>query len=130
MSQYGMNMRIKEIAYHRNGVAGVGFNVVRFDWRDDDGDDHRMVATIFPESGTISVLDIDELHLSNIAFAEGNSWRGDDFEPELRLAIEQQDEQVEIDRAVEHILKSFSLCCALFSRQAKPEGVVPFRRSR
>jgi len=49
---------------------------------------HRhFVATVFPEPGAVSVLDIDETKSGNIEFANGNSWRGDYFETKLRHAI-------------------------------------------
>lgn len=74
------------LAYNRNGVRGCGFYVVLFDWRD-GCQVRRMVASVFPERGALSVFDRDELNKGNIDFAMGNSWRGDDFEPELRAII-------------------------------------------
>ena len=81
-----MRIKIVSSAYHRNGTSGEGFYVVLFKWR--DGNRHRnMMATIFEGRGRLAVLDADETAKGNIAFAQGNSWRGDDFEPELRIAI-------------------------------------------
>ncbi len=78
--------KLVSVAYHRNGVAGTGFHVVLFRWK--DGTTVRdMVATVFPEAGSVAVLDVNETANGNIAFAEGNSWRGDHFEPWLRSAI-------------------------------------------
>jgi hypothetical protein len=74
------------VAYHRNGVSSMGFHVVTFRWRDGERFRH-MVATVFEEPGYISVFDIDALAQDNIAFAQGNSWRGDDFEATLREHI-------------------------------------------
>lgn len=92
------DIKIREIAYHRNGVAGEGFHVVLFDWPEPGARKpaRHMVATVFPLheedgeadwNGRISVFDVDQLAAGNIAFAAGNSWRGDDFEPELRAAV-------------------------------------------
>lgn len=94
-----MNIFPVEISYHRNGVAGRGFYVVNFHWRDEGSKkQRRMLATVFAEedytpNGLLSVLDIDETNQGNIAFAQGNSWRGDDFELSLLRAIQQHDEQ-------------------------------------
>ena len=82
-----MKLKITKLDYHRNGVAGNGFHVVLFKWRDGDGVRRQMVATVFSEPGSLAVLDIGETAAGNIDFAMGNSWRGDDFEPELRAAI-------------------------------------------
>ena len=89
-------MRIKnaEIAYHRNGVSGICFYAVLFDSIEDKC---RMIATLFPSAngrhdtvnGLCSVYSVTELSKNNIAFAQGNSWRGDFYEPELRKAIKQ-----------------------------------------
>lgn len=63
-----------------------------FGWRDPDEKRVRnMVATVFSENGNVSVFDIDQLAKGNVALAHGNSWRGDDFEDELRHAIYEWD---------------------------------------
>jgi len=77
-----IDIKILEVAFHRNGVAGEGFHVVRF-----KSDDQTMVGIVFETSGNVAVMDIDLLHQGVIAFTE-NSWRGDVFEPCLRQAIE------------------------------------------
>jgi hypothetical protein len=71
--------KVIKIDYHRNGVCGTGFFVVIFNHESDK----NMVATIFPEIGSISVLKIDLLAKKNIEFGE-NSWRGDTYEHWLR----------------------------------------------
>lgn len=83
-----MKMSNVQIAYHRNGITGKGFHVVLFTWRDpDDKRPRPMMATVFEDTGAIAVLDVAETASSNIAFAQGNSWRGDEFEQELRAQI-------------------------------------------
>ena len=77
-----------KVDYHRNGVAGEGFRVATFDMQEGN-EHHKMVGILFGESGQCAILDIDMLSANNIEFAQGNSWRGDHFEPELRAAIKQ-----------------------------------------
>lgn len=87
-----MNLTIHEIAYHRNGVGGVGFHVVKFTCPEAG----EMVAILFeladPDhsevqwNGHCAVLNRDLLADGIIAFGE-NSWRGDQYEAELREAI-------------------------------------------
>ena len=85
-----MPIKIKEIAHHRNGVCGNGFYVVLFGWRDTDNrQDRDMEAIVFEEAGNCAVLDVVQTYKGNIAFAMGNSWRGDHFEAELRTAIKE-----------------------------------------
>jgi len=74
------------IAHHRNGVTGVPFHVVTFQWKDGTQVRH-MVATVFEMPGACAVLDINLTAKDQLAFGEGNSWRGDTFEKELRIAI-------------------------------------------
>lgn len=88
-------MRLKLVAldYHRNGTGGCGFYVALFRWKDPDQAASRlMVATVFPEPGCVAVLDTTETAAQNIAFANGNSWRGDHFEPWLRKQIKRAEE--------------------------------------
>lgn len=74
-------------SYHRNGVCGAGFYVCLFDWKDGKQLRH-MQAVIFPEGDChCAVFDVDELSRGNIAFAQGNSWRGDHFIDELQAHI-------------------------------------------
>jgi len=80
-------MKIQKVAYHRNGISGVPFHVVLFENLEMGGRLRHFVATVFPEPGAVSVLDIDETKSGNIEFANGNSWRGDYFETKLRHAI-------------------------------------------
>lgn len=62
-----------------------------------------MVAILFEERGRCAVLEVDETANDNIAFAMGNSWRGDDYEDTLRKAIIEWDKQEEkkfLDRQI------------------------------
>ncbi len=79
-------IKVTELSYHRNGICGEGFYAVLFDW-DDEGTRRKMVASVFDGKGRCAVYDVAQLADGNIAFAQGNSWRGDNFEPELRKAI-------------------------------------------
>lgn len=67
--------KVHQIDYHRNGISGIGFYSVRYDWADDDGVERRMLATVErpPEHLSwdhtrVRVIDIDEPQ---------TSWRGD-----------------------------------------------------
>jgi hypothetical protein len=88
-------MEIQEIAYHRNGVGGEGFHVVRFKDKEAkqafEGATEQMVAIVFEGSGQVAVLNVDLLKRGVIAFTE-NSWRGDKYEPYLRSVIRKHDE--------------------------------------
>jgi hypothetical protein len=81
--------KVTAIASHRNGVAGESFNVVLFTSR--EGHDN-MVAIVFPEPRHVAVFDRDMLGHGEIRMCV-NSWRGDDFEPELRAAIAEHDSE-------------------------------------
>lgn len=81
-----MNLKIKSVAYHRNGSAGTGFYVVLFS-EGRGKTKHAMVGVIFPGYGEVAVFDVGQLAAGNIAFGEGNSWNGPEFEGELRAAV-------------------------------------------
>ena len=72
--------KIAAASYHRNGVCGLGFYAILFD----DPENGRMVASLFDEERACAVFNVDELAAGNVAFAGGNSWRGDRYEHELR----------------------------------------------
>ena len=73
---------IRSAEYHRNGVGGVGFYAIVFD----STEDGTMVAALFQEAGFCAVLQLDKLAAENVRFGE-NSWRGDEYEAELRPAL-------------------------------------------
>jgi hypothetical protein len=81
-----MKLKIIDVAFHRNGICGAPFHVVLFDDRGNDG--RRMMAIVFDERAHCAVLDIALLHAGDIAFGS-NSFRGDNYEPYLRLAIKE-----------------------------------------
>jgi len=83
-------IRVTFSDHHRNGVGGAPFWVVLFGWRDDDGKDRNMVSIVWDEQGGCAVLDADETAGGNVAFAEGNSWRGDHFEPVLKQYLKER----------------------------------------
>lgn len=80
----GETIHVTAIDRHRNGIAGLPFHVVLF--TANGYDDCAFVATVFDVKFGVSVLERGLLAQGNIAFGE-NSWRGDNFEPALRLAI-------------------------------------------
>jgi hypothetical protein len=79
------NIRVN---YHRNGIAGEGFHVALFDNHiDGEKQPRHMVGIVFQGAGQCACFDVGELQKGNIQFAQGNSWRGDHYEGELRVAI-------------------------------------------
>lgn len=86
----GIKIKPLAIQYHRNGVSGNGFHVIRFREASINGSakagSAEMVGIVFEEKGSVAVLQVSELVNGNIG--DGNKWRGDDFEPSLRQAIE------------------------------------------
>jgi hypothetical protein len=74
-------IEIVDIQHHRNGVMGEPFYAITFT---EEGS--RKVATVFQANWHVAVLDIDLLAAGNITFGE-NSWRGDNYAPQLRAAI-------------------------------------------
>lgn len=76
---------IQAIAHHRNGIAGAPFYVVLF--TDPEEGSKPMVGIVFEPEYHVAVLELTQALAGNVAFAEGNSWRGDVYEPRLRQAI-------------------------------------------
>ena len=79
-----MKLTIVDASFHRNGICGVGFYAVLFD----DAEYGRMIASLFDEPGYCAVYNVGELAKGNVAFAQGNSFRGDRYEDELRPLVE------------------------------------------
>lgn len=85
-----MDIKIVQCSFHRNGISGNGFYAVLFDWTQ-DGTTNRMVATVFDEPGSVAVLMVSGLSDERIGVKFGhNSWRGDNFEADLRRLIDEQ----------------------------------------
>jgi len=74
-------LKIEEIDYHRNGVAGASFHVVKFR----EGR-RKMLGVVFSAEMHIAVFDRDLLAQDCVTFGV-NSWRGDDYDSRLREAI-------------------------------------------
>lgn len=79
-----MKLIVHQIKYHRNGVAGSPFHVVRFT----DADEGNMLGVVFEQPYHVAVFQLDLLDARDIGFGT-NSWRGDRYEPHLRQAIKQ-----------------------------------------
>jgi hypothetical protein len=80
-----MKLTIIDTAHHRNGICGAPFVAVLFE--DSGPEGSRKVAILFDEQYHCAVLDVAKLAAGDIAFGS-NSWRGDQYEPHLRKAIE------------------------------------------
>ena len=88
-------IEIEEVAYHRNGVCGEGFHLVKFI----DSVEGPMLGVLFApdydeegesvglrgSNGRCAIMQRDKLNDGVIAFLE-NSWRGDHWEDVLRDA--------------------------------------------
>jgi hypothetical protein len=100
-----MNLKITSVAHHRNGISGEPFYVFLFDDKGEHND--NMMAVVFPLengefyavdqknrqewNGRVSVFNVNELAKGNIGFANGNSWRGDRYEADLRKYIHENE---------------------------------------
>jgi hypothetical protein len=89
-----MNLRVFNINYHRNGIAGAPFHAVVF--RDRGVEGSRKVAILFEAPQHCAVLDVDKLNQGDTAFGS-NSWRGDQYEPHLRKAIAKHQRTIDAD---------------------------------
>lgn len=103
-----IEIRIKSVAYHRNGVSGAPFFVVTFTDQEEKRD---FVATLFPEyeevenadgswnsryvwgipseefhNPKVAVLDLDLVGAGEVRFGY-NSWRGDNYADALLAAV-------------------------------------------
>jgi hypothetical protein len=67
--------------YHRNGVAGEGFYLCTFRFRQHGHDYVDLRAVIFDAPGRVAVFSDNCVQ----------RWRGDDFEPLLREALKLQE---------------------------------------
>jgi hypothetical protein len=79
-----MKLTIIDIAHHRNGICGAPFVAILFEDTGPEGS--RKIGILFDEHYHCAVLDIAKLAAGDIAFGS-NSWRGDNYEPQLRAAI-------------------------------------------
>lgn len=80
-----LTLTVKEIAWHRNGISGAGFYLVRFTFSDAQFTDEPLLATVFPEPGHVAVINPTNVE---------SKWRGDNFEAELRRACKQFSDRV------------------------------------
>ena len=80
-----MKLKIIHTAHHRNGVHGASFDLVLFEDRNPERS--RKIGILFGQPHHCAVLDVAKLAQGDIAF-RSNSWRGDEYEPHLRKAID------------------------------------------
>jgi len=83
-----MKLKTLSIARHRNGVRGEPFHAVLFKERGKAGS--IKLAVLFDQANHCAVLEVVKLAAGDIAFGS-NSWRGDEYESQLRVAIEADD---------------------------------------
>ncbi len=77
-----MKIKIVDVRSHRNGSAGTGFHVVRF-----DEVDRRLVGVVFPERRSVAVLDLDVLLGGADPHGCDGKKDGPYYEDELRQAV-------------------------------------------
>jgi hypothetical protein len=87
----GKKLTILEVAYHRNGISGEGFNAVRF--IDPAEGQDVMVGIVFEAAGHVAVLSVNKLaglggREATVAFG-ANSYRGDVYAAALRAAVKE-----------------------------------------
>lgn len=80
-----MKLKIIHTAHHRNGVHAASFDLVLFEDRGPERS--RKIGILFEQPHHCAVLDVTKLVQGDIAFGS-NSWRGDEYEPHLRKAID------------------------------------------
>lgn len=79
MQNNELNLNIKTIKSHRNGVSGNSFYSIFFSFVE-DGKYHDLIAVITQGSGNCFVVSKDDPE---------ECWRGDHFESELKESISQ-----------------------------------------
>jgi hypothetical protein len=87
-----LTIKLRALAYHRNGISGAPFHVAIFE--DSEEPNQPKVGIVFDDRNHVAVLDTTKLSNDEITFGE-NSYRGDVFEPLLRKAIQQTYAEVE-----------------------------------
>jgi hypothetical protein len=87
-----MEIDIKEITYHHNGVSGSGYHLVQFKHRE-EGVPLNMIAVVFEEPGNVAVFDRDLIGTGITQFF-ANTPGGDVFEQALRKAITKHSKRV------------------------------------
>jgi hypothetical protein len=96
-SAYHGKQEVREMAYHRNGVSGMGFYVGIVHEKDEDGEERDMLVVRFPKesdkkAGAVmcAVFDIAKLNNRDIEFGS-NSWRGDYYHATMDKEIDKRE---------------------------------------
>ena len=85
-----MRITALHIDRHRNGICGAPFTAIVF--RDTGKQASLKIGIVFDAPGHTAVLDIAKLTACDVKFGS-NSWRGDQYEPHLRQAIDKWQNQ-------------------------------------
>ena len=81
-----MTIEIRDVAYHRNGVAGLPFYVVLFN--DTDAGMFNQLATIDEDGKDCRVINAGlVVTASEIGTRHMNTWRGDRYLSQIRDAM-------------------------------------------
>jgi hypothetical protein len=84
-----LKLSILDLDFHRNGVAGMPFQVAIVD---DMTEGDTKLVIMFEQSGYTAVLSLDKLIQSEDIRFGSNSWRGDQYEHQLRPLLWSGDE--------------------------------------
>ncbi len=91
------SLKVRKLAYHRNGISGLGFHVAIVD-EIEDGKHREMLVVRFPreadkETGNIvcAAFDLAKLDKRCIAFGQ-NSFRGDHYHQVMDEAIIEEEQ--------------------------------------
>ena len=114
-----MKLKIIGTAHHRNGIDGAPFSVVLFKVLRETG---IKVGIIFDSPGHCAVLDVPLLAAGDIVFGR-NSWRGDQYESSLRLALDHDTKRGQQANADSSIPQRVDRCDAVL-RQYSDDGVL------
>ncbi len=80
VSDLELDLSVKSVKAHRNGVGAGYFWVVQFELAESpDPARPRMLGVVFERINHVAVLDLDDLN---------QCWRGDEFELQLRQAVQ------------------------------------------
>lgn len=76
---FSLRIKPKRLKYHRNGVSGIGFYALSFDWHDvstkDHGHDFIATFEVDEEDQNLKLESCRVLNPKDIM----NCWRGDNF---------------------------------------------------
>ena len=80
-------LRLIRVDHHRNGVDGESFDVIQFN----DPEYGRMMGVVYPATFHVAVFNMGKIGEGDTGMGS-NSWRGDQYEPWLRLVLDNNED--------------------------------------